>query len=152
KKQPSAELLDKQVLTISRWGTLVVLAVAAGLAWIFMDMNVTLLIWLGLGGMMAGLTGPLILGALWQGVTRAGALVGFLGGASLFALLRSGLISDLLLTINGPVANAGQWLTGQVPNPYSCTALAMIGAVLITVITSLVTTPLPDDHLEKVFG
>ena len=129
-----------------------VLIVAAGLAWMFMDMNVTLLIWLGLGGMMAGLTGPLILGALWKGVTRTGALIGFLGGAGLFALLRSGLVSDLLISMNPTLAGAGQWLTTQVPNPYSCTALAMIGGVVITVLSSLLTKPLPEAHLQKVFS
>ncbi|MBV1960424.1 MAG: hypothetical protein KUG52_00415 [Immundisolibacteraceae bacterium] len=152
KTELTEQQLDKQVLTISRWGTLVVLIVAAGLAWMFMDMNVTLLIWLGLGGMMAGLTGPLILGALWKGVTRTGALVGFLGGAGLFALLRSGLVSDLLITMNPTLAGAGQWLTTQVPNPYSCTALAMIGGVVITVLSSLLTKPLPEAHLQKVFS
>jgi len=147
----TGEALDRRILAISRWATLGVMATAAGLAWIFVNMNVTLLIWLGLGGMMAGLTGPLILGALWPGVTRSGALGGFLAGASLFALLRADLLAELGMQVELTRAVA-IWLTTQAPNPYSCAALAMIGATLITVAISLVTQPLSPQHLQRVFG
>ncbi len=123
----TGEQLDQRILAISRWATLGVMAVAAGLAWIFMHMNVTLLIWLGLGGMMAGLTGPLILGALWSGVTRIGAIAGFLSGAAFFALLRTEIIVQASAAMGAPTA-VSEWLTVQMPNPYSCTAIAMIAA------------------------
>ena len=32
------------------------------------DINVALIVWIGVGGMMAALSGPLIIGALWQGL------------------------------------------------------------------------------------
>lgn len=147
----SGEQLDHKILAISRWATLGVMATAAGLAWIFMSMNVTLLIWLGLGGMMAGLTGPLILGALWSGVTRTGAISGFLSGAAIFALLRTDLIVAASRAIAAPT-DIIDWLAIQTPNPYSCTALAMIAATLITVIVSWLSQPLPKAHLQQVFG
>lgn len=145
------EQLDQRILVISRWATLGVMAAAAGLAWNFMTMNVTLLIWLGLGGMMAGLTGPLILGSLWQGVTRSGALAGFLSGAAFFALLRTEMLVQLGNGIGMPPALT-EWLAVQAPNPYTCTALAMIGGALITAAVSLLTRPLSPEHLQKVFG
>jgi len=147
----SGEQLDRRILAISRWATLGVMAAAAGLAWIFMDMNVTLLIWVGLGGMMAGLTGPLILGALWSGVTRTGAVAGFLSGAAFFALLRT----DLVVQASGAIGAPGgitDWLTVQMPNPYSCTAIAMLAGTLVTVVASWCSKPLPEEHLQQVFG
>ena len=142
------DALDRRVLAISRWATLVVMAFAAALAWAFMNMNVTLLIWLGLGGMMAGLTGPLILGAVWHRVTRTGAVAGFLTGALFFGLLRSGLVAT---AAENQGLGAADWLSVQTPNPYSCTALAMIGAMVVTAAVSLATRPLPPAHLQKVF-
>lgn len=142
------DALDRRVLAISRWATLVVMAFAAALAWAFMNMNVTLLIWLGLGGMMAGLTGPLILGAVWHRVTRTGAVAGFLTGALFFGLLRSGLVATAAENLG---LGAADWLSVQTPNPYSCTALAMIGAMVVTAAVSLATRPLPPAHLQKVF-
>jgi len=147
----TGEQLDQRILAISRWATLGVMAAAAGLAWIFMDMNVTLLIWLGLGGMMAGLTGPLILGALWSGVTRIGAISGFLAGAALFATLRTEILVETITFGFGPNP-LNHWLATQMPNPYTCTALAMMGATLITIMASLLTQRLPAAHLQKVFG
>ncbi|MEL0083611.1 MAG: sodium:solute symporter family protein [Gammaproteobacteria bacterium] len=147
----SGDLLDRRILSISRWTTLVVMVAAAGLAWIFMGMNVTLLIWLGIGGTMAGLTGPLILGALWPGVTRAGAVCGFIAGVLLFALFRTDLITAASRILATP-DSVSAWLAIQTPNPYSCTALAMIGATLLTIMVSLITRPLPADHLQAVFG
>ncbi len=147
----TGEKLDQRILAISRWATLGVMAVAAGLAWIFMHMNVTLLIWLGLGGMMAGLTGPLILGALWSGVTRNGAIAGFLSGAAFFALLRTEIIVQASAAMGAP-SSVSEWLTVQMPNPYSCTAIAMIAATLVTILVSLFTQPLSDTHLQQVFG
>ena len=57
-----------------------------------MGMNVLLLVWIGLGGMMAALAGPLLLGNVWRGVTSAGAKAGFVSGAVAFIVLHGGII------------------------------------------------------------
>ncbi|MEC9342114.1 MAG: sodium:pantothenate symporter, partial [Pseudomonadota bacterium] len=122
------------------------------LAWNFIGMNVTLAIWVGLGGMMAGLAGPLFLGALWRRVTRAAAIWGFLAGAGAFGVLHAGLIDPVWATPGGMARAALVWLHAQAPNPYACTALAEGVGLLATALVSLVTRPLPADHLHRVFG
>ena len=56
--------LDSRVLSISRWSTVAVLVICAAMAWSLMDVNVSLVVWIGVGGMMAAFAGPLVLGAL----------------------------------------------------------------------------------------
>lgn len=149
---PRGEALDRRVLAISRWATLGTLAAAGLLAWNFIGMNVTLAIWVGLGGMMAGLAGPLFLGALWRRVTRAAAIWGFLAGAGAFGVLHAGLIDPAWAAPGGVARAALVWLHAQAPNPYACTALAEGVGLLVTALVSLVTRPLPADHLHRVFG
>ncbi|MBT3425541.1 MAG: sodium:solute symporter family protein, partial [Gammaproteobacteria bacterium] len=64
----SAEQLDQRVLTISRVSTIIVLIICMAMAWSLMEVNVALIVWIGVGGMMAAFAGPLVIGALWRGV------------------------------------------------------------------------------------
>jgi Na+/proline symporter len=114
------EALDQHVLLISRWATVAVLAASAAVAWALMDVNVALLVWMGIGGMTSALAGPLIIGSLWQGVTERGALFGMLTGFVVFALLHTQSIPVL-------------WLLIQGPNPFACAALASLTGVAVTV-------------------
>ncbi|MEJ2133332.1 MAG: sodium:pantothenate symporter, partial [Gammaproteobacteria bacterium] len=68
----SPAAVDYQALLISRVSTVVVLAICTGMAWMLMDINIALVVWIGTGGMMAAFAGPLVMGALWRGVTRIG--------------------------------------------------------------------------------
>ena len=63
-KQPTEEELDRQVLNISRISTVVVLLLCMGMAWALIGTNINLIVWMGIGGMMAAFAGPLVLGAL----------------------------------------------------------------------------------------
>ena len=56
----AAEQLDRQVLLISRWATVAVLLICMLMAWSLMDVNVSLVVWIGVGGMMAAFAGPLV--------------------------------------------------------------------------------------------
>jgi SSS family transporter len=116
----AAEALDRRVLLVSRWATIGVLAASAGVAWVLLDVNVALLVWMGIGGMTSALAGPLIIGSLWSGVTERGALWGMLTGFVTFALLH---------TQSLPVP----WLLAQGPNPFACATLASLAGVAITV-------------------
>ena len=90
------------------------------MAWTLLDVNVALLVWMGIGGMTAALAGPLIVGSLWKGVTERGALFGMLTGFVVFALLHTQSI---------PV----RWLLTQGPNPFACSALAGMTGVVVSV-------------------
>lgn len=117
------EALDRRVLLVGRWATVGVLGASAIVAWLLLEVNVALLVWMGIGGMTSALAGPLIIGSLWKGVTELGALCGMLTGFVAFALLH---------TQSVPVP----WLLTQGPNPFACSALAGLTGVAVTFVVS----------------
>lgn len=146
-----AETVDRQVLAISRWATVAVLLLCTWMAWATMHRNVTLLVWMGTGGLMAAFAGPLVLGAVWRGVTRAGALAGLVAGAAVFGATHAGLVDPAWFAEGGALARAAAWLAAEAPNPYSCAALGELASVAATWGVSKVTEPLPPRHLEALF-
>jgi len=146
----SEEALDHRVLMISRYSTVGVLLITMAMAWGLRDINVALIVWIGVGGMMAALSGPLIIGALWRGVTRAGAYAGLIGGITTFVILHAQLI-DTNWFGPGFFFDAATWLYGEGPNPYSCAVMGEIVSVSLTFIVSKLTQPLPEDHLSALF-
>jgi len=150
-RQPSEEELDRQVLKISRVSTLFVLLLCMGMAWALIGTNIALIVWIGIGGMMAAFAGPLVLGALWGGVTRPGAYAGLASGFFTFLILHSQALDPAWFGtgfLHGLVA----WLHGEGPNPYSCAALGEGVSILTTVIVSKLTKPLPKEHIDDLFG
>ncbi len=144
----SAEAVDRRVLSISRWTTAIVLIGCAGLAWALMDMNIALLVWVGSGGMMAAFAGPLVMGALWRGVTKAGAYAGLVVGMSTFIVLHGQFLEPSWF---GPASGIVDWLRAEGPNPYSCAALGELASVAVTWGVSLATRRLPSEHLDALF-
>lgn len=143
--------VDRRVLAISRWGTAGGMAAAVALAWLLMDRNVALLVWIGVGGMMAALAGPLMLGVLWKGVTRAGAYAGFASGALVFIVAHAQLVGPS--GFEGTLLEAPlTWLHGEASNAYSCAAIGELVSLALTFVVSKTTTQLPKDHVEAVFG
>ena len=143
--------LDRNVLIISRTVTALTLVGSAVLGWMVMDMNVVLLVWIGVGGFVAALMGPLVLGSIWRGVTPAGALAGFWTGAVIFVLIHGEIVSGEWL-IDTSLENFGRWFAFYADNPYSAATLAGTTAVLVTVVVSCWTSPLPDEHLAQILG
>lgn len=131
----SAAELDRNVLLISRVVTALVLLGSAVLAWYVIDMNVVLLIWAGVGGFIAALAGPLVLGSVWNGVSRNGALAGFWTGAIVFILIHAQIVSGLWLAGTSLEA-AGQWFAFHAQSPYSAATMGGIAGVLVTVVVS----------------
>ena len=144
----SAAELDLNVLRISRVVTMATLIGSAALAWAVMDMNVVLLVWTGVGGFIAAMAGPLVLGAVWTGVSRAGALSGFWTGAVLFVLIHAQIVSADWLAGTG-FAAAGRWFSFHAQSPYSAATMGAIGSVLVATIVSRFTEPLPRRHLDR---
>jgi len=144
-------VLDRNVLVISRVVTALTLVGSATLAWFVVDMNVVLLVWVGVGGFIAALMGPLVLGSIWRGVTRAGALAGFWTGAILFILIHAEIISGEWLS--GTRLEAfGTWFAFNAQSPYSAATIAGLSAVVVTVFVSRCSLPLPESHLNAVLG
>ena len=143
--------LDSRVLSISRWSTVAVLVICAAMAWSLMDVNVSLVGWIGVGGMMAAFAGPLVLGALWPGVTLKGAYSGLLSGFLVFIIIHAQVLEPqwfIGVGMDGAVA----WLRGEGPNPYSCAVMGEIVSVIVTYTVSKFTAPLPEAHLQVMFS
>lgn len=150
KSRPSGQALDRQVLLISRVATVVILLMCMALAWVMLDHNITLIVWIGIGGMMAAFGGPLVVGALWRGVTRAGAYAGLIGGFGTFATLHARVIDPAWFD-PGLLHEIALWLYREGPNPYSCTAIGEAVSVLATIVVSRLSRPLSREHLAKLF-
>jgi sodium/proline symporter len=140
--------LDRNVLHISRITTALSVLGAAILGWMTMDMNVVLLMWIGVGGFVAALMGPLVVGSVWFGVTRAGAIAGFWAGAITFILIRGEIVSGLWL-VGTSLEDVGRWFAFYATNPYSAATFGAMMSILVTVLVSKFTEPLPREHLAK---
>ncbi len=132
----SEEELDRNVLKISRIVTALVLVGSAVLAWSVIDMNIVLLIWSGVGGFTAALAGPLVLGSIWNGVSRNGALWGFWTGAITFVLIYTEIISAMW-PAGESLRAAGEWFALHAKSPYSAATMGAIAGVLVTTAISL---------------
>ena len=149
--RPAAEEIDRRVLVLSRWSTAIILIACTAMAWFLIETNIGLIIWMGTGGMMAAFAGPLVMGALWRGVTRTGAYCGLACGMGTFVLLHTGVLEpdwfgDTFLY--GTVA----WLKDEAPNPFSCSAMGEIVSIIVTWAVSKRTQPLDRAHLDQLFG
>jgi len=143
--------LDRRVLLISRISTVVILILCMVMAWSLMETNVALIVWIGVGGMMAAFAGPLVVGALWRGVTRHGAYAGLIGGIGTFILLHAQLLQPHWFP-EGAFRHAVNWLLREGPNPYSCAVMGEIVSITLTVVVSKLTQPLPEEHLRQMFA
>ena len=150
-KRLSEAEVDRRVLAISRVATVAVMVICTLMAWLLMDRNVALIVWIGTGGMMAAFAGPLVVGAVWRGVTRAGALAGLIGGAGVFSITHGAFIDPQWFE-PGALQQVALWLEREAGNPWSCASMGEIVSVALTWSVSKLTQPLPGAHLERLFG
>ena len=143
--------VDARVLRLSRASTVLVLLVCAAMAWALMDRNVALIVTIGSGGLVAAFAGPLVLGAVWRGVTKTGAFAGLIGGVTVFAITHAALIDPSWFD-EGALRSVAEWLHEQAPNPFSCATMGEIVSVALTWGVSRVTRPLDTDHVDVMFG
>ena len=143
---------DRIELIIGRVATVATLVICTVMAWSLIDMNIAIIVWIGIGGMMAAFAGPLVLGALWKGVTKAGAYSGLIAGFGTFVILHTQQIDPAWFEGTGVLHVVVSWLYGEGPNPTSCAAIGEGVGVLTTYLVSKATAPLPDEHLEAMFG
>jgi len=122
-----------------------------GMAWALIDTNINLIVWMGIGGMMAAFAGPLVLGALWRGVTRRGAYAGLVTGLFTFAILHTQSLDPAWFG-SGALHGLVAWLHGEGPNPTSCAAMGEGVSIVTTFVVSKLTQPLPKYHVDRMFG
>ena len=150
KHPPTGARLDRQVLTISRVATVLVLVVCAAIAWAWVETNVMLIIWIGTGGIMSAFAGSLVFGALWRGVTRGGAYAGLVSGFVTFLVLHAQLLDPAWFG-SGVLHDVVVWLHVEGVNPFSCASIAGLVSVACTMLGSKLTRPLPESHVRELF-
>lgn len=148
---PSDKTIDAVSLSISRIASIVIVIGSIWLAWESQTMNIAILIAAGVGGMVAAICGPIFVGILWQGATKAGALCGFAVGAASFVAVKFGFIEAGWFS-GTTFETAGTWLVGQAPNPFACGTIGALLSVSTVVLVSLVTKRPEPAHLRRVFG
>jgi SSS family transporter len=134
----SPKEIDDTALRISRWATAGVLAASTALAWFLLDVNIALLVWIGVGGTMAALAGPLFIGVFWRGATRSGAIASFIAGGAAFVFLKAGIL--------GP-----GWLNEQAANPFACATLGQLVGIAVLFAVSFFTEKLDPKHIQEMF-
>ena len=147
---PTEAALDTQILRISRVSTVVVLLLCAAMAWALVNTNIALIIWIGNGGMMAAVAGPLVIGSLWRGGTRAGGYAGLVAGFLTFLILHTRCIDPAWFP-PGALQEITHWLYIEGESPFSCAAIGELVSVLFTFGVSKVTRKMPDTHLKQLF-
>ena len=70
---------------------------------------------------------------------------------SVFIVLHSGILAPSWFEAT-PLFGIVTWLKGEAPNPFSCSAMGEIVSVAVTYAVSRLTQPLPESHLEEMFG
>jgi SSS family transporter len=92
-------------------------------------------LWIGVGGIVAGLAGPLAIGSLWKRATKPGAIASFTFGVLAYACIYQGYLG-----------------IPAVKNPFAASGYSVILAVIVMVVVSLVTKPMSEEHLAKMFN
>ncbi len=128
-KHKSEQQIDRIALNISR---IAIVLVGIAAVWLASDRPkfLAVLLWIGIGGIVSGAAGPLVIGSLWRRATKAGAIASFLTGVLLYAYL---------YVVYG-------W-----KNPFGVAGTCVIAASVVMVVVSLLTKPLPQEHLDRVF-
>jgi len=142
------EDIEKTALKIGRISTFCVLLASAVVAWFGQDYNIILLGAIGFGCMSAAFSGPLILGILWNGVTKVGAFAGFLSGAFFFISVVSGLVTAVG-TADGILYLFTTWLESESGNSFSIAALGCIISCIITYTVSKFTPGYSEEHVRR---
>ena len=143
----SEQELDHIVLRISRIVTVMTLLGSIALGWSIMHLNITLLIWAGVGGFTAALMGPLVLGSLWKGMTPAAAVSGFWGGALSFVVIHSRWLTAEW-AYDTSLDSLARWFDYYAASPYSAATIGGAISLLLCITVSKFTRALPSAHLE----
>lgn len=129
-REENPEVVDRRTLLIGRVGVALALIAGVAIAWNPPE-YLTIVIWIGVGGIVSGLAGPVLIGSLWRRATKTAAISSFLAGVGCYAVIYLGFMSS------NPFGAAG----------YS----VIIGSVVMVVVTPL-TKPMPPEFVANVFG
>lgn len=133
-QDPRDPRVDRRSLLIGRVTMALVGGVAVAGVWTPPEL-LSVLQWVGIGGIISAAAGPLFVGLLWRGATPIGALLSALSGFGFFAGLHLGPQFGLY-------AGISPWNA----NPFSTAAVGMVVSVVACVLFSRLGTPSSTRH------
>ncbi|MGH3665202.1 MAG: sodium:solute symporter family protein [Egibacteraceae bacterium] len=139
-RDPNSPAVDRRALLIGRVGV-VLAGVVAAVAVFSPPELLSILLWVGIGGIISTLTGPMFLAAYWRGVTKFGALTGGLLAFALYFAIHLGPQFGLY--------------TGAFPwnaNPFASTGVASVVGLVLCMVLSPLGPRLPDEHTTAMRG
>jgi sodium/proline symporter len=137
---PESEAVLQRSLFVSRLSTVAIVVVSV-VAVITPPEFLVILLWTGIGGIIASYAGPYMIGSLWRRTTPAAAYAAIAFGFGIYFYLHLAPQAGLI---------EGLWPFNQ--NPFASTAIGFIVSSVTTVAVSFVTEPPAEDHLERVFS
>lgn len=142
---PDSPEVGQRALWISRVATVVVTIVAVAAVTV-PPQYLSVFMWIGIGGIISAYSGPYFIGSIEESTSAKAALVGFVAGFSVYAVIhlgpQAGLYDSLL----------GFSLYPYSENPYASTGIGFIVSCLGTFGANRFTEPLPAAQVQEVFG
>lgn len=138
--QPDQEAVDRRALWISRTSTVCV-TIAAILAVRTPPEYLAVLLWVGIGGIIASYGGPYLVGTLREETSKTAAITAFVAGFLTFFVLHL-----------GPRFGLYQGWFPYNQNPFAASGIGFMASCALTYVVSKFTEPLPEEHLDEVFA
>lgn len=128
--------VDRRALLVGRVG-IGVTGVVAAVAVFNPPELLSILLWVGIGGIISSLTGPLFVGLFWKKVTAFGAIAAAVVSFALYFAIHL-----------GPQFGFYEGVYPWNANPFASTGVASMVGVLLTIVLSPLGRRLPEDHIE----
>lgn len=134
RNQPT-EAVERNTLRIGRVGVGLTLVGAVAMAW-NPPQFLAILLWIGIGGIVSGMAGPILIGSLWRRATKTAAIVSFVVGVVGYAVI--------YLPFLDPLSVEG--------NPFAAAGYSVMIASAVMVVATFLTKPMPKEFLDDLFG
>lgn len=138
-EDPNADAVNQRALWISRISTVGV-TIAAVAAVMTPPQYLAILLWVGVGGIIAGYSGPYLVGTLWKEASKKAALAGFLIGFGVYFALHL-----------GPQFGLYEGWYPYNKNPFAASGIGFVTSCTVTYIVGKFTEPMDEEHLNEVF-
>jgi len=134
-RNQSTEVVERNTLLIGRVGVLLTLVGGVAMAWNPPEF-LAILLWIGIGGIVSGMAGPIMIGSLWRRANKTGAITSFVVGVVGYAVI--------YLPFTNPL--------GVSNNPFAAAGYSILIASAVMVIVTLLTKPMPEEFVNGIFG
>ena len=135
---PNSPEVDRRALLIGRVGILAT-GVVATVAVFDPPELLAILLWVGIGGIISALTGPMFVGLFWKGSTPFGATTAAVAAFGLYFVIHL-----------GPQFGLYEGFYPWNENPFASTGVASMVGVVLTILLSPLGKAMPTEHVAGV--